>query len=201
MDAADNDICEGQLLRDKALFKAALHNTAAMLVRSDLIAISHASLVDELGVGSEGLRTWAVALLRLVRRFESQQEGLDHVVAIRVGRQVKDILRHFGSNCQDLVVQGLGSLAQHFDQGLDCSSTVQIHGDLDKIVEAGVHKLLNSMDRSCLNELLAEIVSKLIGHHLRKDVGHHIHESCGEICDLEGVTRCVLKLLLDHSAT
>ena len=167
MDAADDDICEGQLLRDKALFEAALHHTAAVLVRSDLIAISHTSLVDELSVGSVGLGTWAVALLRLVRRFESQQEGLDHVVTIRVSRQVKDILRHLRSYSQDLVVQGLGSLAQHFDQGLDSSCAMQIHGDLDKIVEAGVHKLLNSMDRSRLNELLAEIVSKLVGHNLR----------------------------------
>ncbi len=89
------------------------------------------------------------------------------MVTIGVSRQVKDILRHLRSNSQDLVVQGLGSLAQHFDQSLDSSCAMQIHGDFDKIVEAGVHKLLNSMDRSRLNELLAEIVSKLVGHHLR----------------------------------
>jgi len=92
VDTADDDICQSELLGHEALLKAALHHTAAVLVRADLITVIHASLEDELCVGSKVLSPWAVGLLRRVRSFESQQKGLDHVVAIWVRGQVKDIL-------------------------------------------------------------------------------------------------------------
>ena len=82
-----------------------------MLVRANLVAVGHASLENELSVRSIGICSWAIALLGCVRRFECQQEGLNNVVTIRVGRQVKDILRHFCADGKDFLVQSLRFIA------------------------------------------------------------------------------------------
>ena len=84
MDTADDNISKGKLLRLKAFLKAALHDTAAVLVGSNLIAVVHAGVEDELSVLSVYLSALAIALLWRVRSLEGQKELLDHVVAIRV---------------------------------------------------------------------------------------------------------------------
>ena len=56
-----------------------------MLVNSDLIAVVHASIKDKLSVDSKRFRSSLIRLFRSVRRFERQEEGLNHMVAISVG--------------------------------------------------------------------------------------------------------------------
>jgi len=63
VDPAYDNISEGVFLRDKSLFEAALHHAAAMLIRSDLVAIGHASSKNELSVLGEGLRPRAIRLV------------------------------------------------------------------------------------------------------------------------------------------
>mmetsp|Transcript_20253 Transcript_20253/g.27379 ORF Transcript_20253/g.27379 Transcript_20253/m.27379 type:complete len:204 (-) Transcript_20253:1684-2295(-) len=133
MDAADNNISKLELLRDEALLKAALHNAAAVLVGANLVAVVHAGLEDELRVGGEGLSACAVALLWRVRCLEGQQELLDNMVAIGVGRQVEDVVRHLGAEGQDLLMESRGLLAEHLDESLNGASAVKIHGDLDYV--------------------------------------------------------------------
>ena len=92
MNAADDHVGEGELLRHEPLLEAALHDTASMLVRTDLVTVGHASSEDELRVLGESLRACNVSLFWLVRCLESQEEFLDCMVAIRVRRKVEDVL-------------------------------------------------------------------------------------------------------------
>lgn len=85
MNATNDHRSQGQFLSDEPLFKAALHHTAPMLVNSDLIAVVHASIKDKLSVDSKRFRSSLIRLFRSVRRFERQEEGLNHMVAISVG--------------------------------------------------------------------------------------------------------------------
>ena len=124
-------------MRGKALFEAALHNAASVLVRANLVTVGHAGSIDELGVGSVGLGTLLIRLFWLVRGLESEQEGLDDMVAIWVGRQVKDVLRHLSSEHENLLMEGCRVLTQYFDKGLNGASSVQVHGHLNKLVETG----------------------------------------------------------------
>ena len=91
---ADDHIGQRQLLGCETLLKAALHHAAPVLVRADLVTVGHAGTEDELRVRGKGLCPGTVTLLGLVRRFERKQEGLDHMVTIRVRRQVEDVLGH-----------------------------------------------------------------------------------------------------------
>lgn len=144
VDASDDHIGQGQLLREQAFLKAALHHTAAVLVRPDLVAVGHAGCEDELSVGGVGHRSWSVALFWSVRSFEGQQEGLDHVVAIGMCREVEDVLRHLGANCQDLLVKGGRLAAEHLNESLDGTGAMQVHGDLNDRGQAGVDELLQA---------------------------------------------------------
>ena len=56
----DDLVCEGHLLRDEALLKAALHDAASMLVSADQDSLGHASIVDELSVLDTSLSAWSV---------------------------------------------------------------------------------------------------------------------------------------------
>ena len=104
MDAANYDICESDFLLAQALFEATLHDTASVFVRSDLVTVVHASIVNELSVSSEFFRSWAVSLIGRVRSLEGQKEGLDDVISIWVCGKIENILRHLGTDHQDLVM-------------------------------------------------------------------------------------------------
>lgn len=95
--AADDDIGESKLLRGESFFKTTLHHAAAMLVGADLIAVGHACFENELGVVCEGFSTWRVKLLGGLRRLKGQEESLDYMISIWVGRKVKNVLGHLGS--------------------------------------------------------------------------------------------------------
>ena len=62
----DNDISKGELLGDQALLKAALHNTAAVLVSANLPTVIHTGLINELSVLSTDLRARFVLLIGCV---------------------------------------------------------------------------------------------------------------------------------------
>lgn len=73
-----------------------------MLVRPNLITVRHASVEDELCVGSIILCASSISLLRPVGSLEGQQESLDDMISIGMGRHLKDILSHFDSDGKDL---------------------------------------------------------------------------------------------------
>jgi len=50
-----NYVSQGHLLLATPLLKASLHDTATVLVSADLLAVAHASIEDELGVGGPQL--------------------------------------------------------------------------------------------------------------------------------------------------
>lgn len=84
MKVVDDHICKVELLLLTALLKAALHNTAAMLVRADLDTVMNACLKDELSEALKALATLLIRLLRVLRCFEDAKEGLDHMVTMGV---------------------------------------------------------------------------------------------------------------------
>ena len=55
VNATNDDLSESQFLTDKAFFEAALHHTTTVLVRSNLVAVSHTGVKDELSVDSKRL--------------------------------------------------------------------------------------------------------------------------------------------------
>ena len=69
-----------------------------MFVSTNLVTVSHASLEDEVSVYCESLRAWSVILFWVICSLKGVQEGLNHVVAIGVCREIKDILRTLGAN-------------------------------------------------------------------------------------------------------
>ena len=176
VDSADDHVSQGKLLRLKALLETALHYTAAVLVRTNLITIRHAGLIDKLSEGSIVLRSRAVFLLRRVRSFESQQESLDHMIAIRVSGQVKDILRHLCADREDLLLKHSGLLAEHFDQCLHDSGAVKIHRNFNQLVQTVSNENFDTVSRGHFNELLAKIVSELVRHDIGEDVEHRMDQ-------------------------
>jgi len=50
VNTTDDDISEGELLGFEALLKASLHHATSVLIRANLIAVSHASVKDKLRV-------------------------------------------------------------------------------------------------------------------------------------------------------
>ena len=66
MQSAKNDFGKGNFLRNEALFEASLHDTAAVLVTSNLIATDHASVEDEVGVDSKLLSSLNILVSWLV---------------------------------------------------------------------------------------------------------------------------------------
>jgi hypothetical protein len=71
----------------QSLFKAALHNAAALLVRPDFEGVLHASFVDEVSELGEALGAERVPLMREVCRFKPNNKVLNHVVSVDVGRE------------------------------------------------------------------------------------------------------------------
>ena len=98
-----------------------------MLVCSNLVAVSHAGIEHELSVDSKRLRSLPVCLLGSVRSSESQEEGLDHMVAISMSRHLEYVLRHLSTDRQNLIVQESRICAQSLNQSLNDPSSVQIH--------------------------------------------------------------------------
>jgi len=62
----DNYIGKDHLLTTAALFKAALHDAAAMLVGADLLTMSHTGFKDELSVSRADLSSSNVRISRLL---------------------------------------------------------------------------------------------------------------------------------------
>lgn len=98
-----------------------------MLVRSDLVAVRHAGVEDELSVSSKRLRSSPVRLLGSVRSSESEKEGLDYMIAIDMGRQVENELGHLSPYRQNLIVQESWINAQSLNKSLNDPSSMQIH--------------------------------------------------------------------------
>lgn len=132
VDATDDHVSECQLLSDETLLKAALHDTTSMLIRANLITVGHAGTKDELRVCSIILSTCTVSLLWSIRCLESQKESLDHMVAIRVRGEVEDVLRHLGSDGQDLLMVAVWLAAENLDKCLNSARSMQVHGNLDQ---------------------------------------------------------------------
>ena len=103
-----------------------------MLVRADLVTVGHAGGEDELRIRGEVLRARVIGLLWRIRGLESQQELLDDVVAVRMRRQIEDVLGHLSTHRKDLLVEGVGVLPEHLDEDLDSARTVQVHRNLDQ---------------------------------------------------------------------
>ena len=95
-----------------------------MLVGADLITVGHTSAENKLRVGTIVLSARAIGLLRGVRGLESQQEGLNHVVAIRVRREIKDVLGHLSTDGEDLLMEAGGFATKDLDKGLDSARSV-----------------------------------------------------------------------------
>ena len=70
----NDNVCEGHLLRSAALLEAALHHTAPVLVGSDLLAMLHASIEDELCVNRSDFGTFNIRVCWLLTRSERIQE-------------------------------------------------------------------------------------------------------------------------------
>ena len=187
-------------MRCKALLKAALHDAAAVLVRADLVAVGHACSIDELRVGSICLSALLISILRPVRCLEGQKEGLDHMVAIWVRRQVKDVLGHLSSDHQDLLVASLWRAAKHLDESLDRSCAVQVHGDLNKRVQASLDELSEAGDWRHFDELLAQVVAELVGHYVGHDVNHDVHKARCKAALVSLNCLSLLEELLNHAA-
>ena len=62
-----------------------------MLVLSNLDAVSHTSLEDELSVLGSYVTALQVFVRWVVRSFEDDQEGLNHMVAVHVHSQVDNL--------------------------------------------------------------------------------------------------------------
>ena len=200
VDAADDDIGEGKLLRGKAFLEAALHDAAAVLVRSNLVAVGHACTINESSVDFKRLRSWLVGLLRLVRCLECEQESLNDMIAIGVGRQVEDVLRHQLSDGEDFIVKSCGVGTNRFNEGLNDSGSVQVHGYLNQGGEDGLDKLLEGGNWADFDQLLAKVVSELVDHDIWEDVEHDVNKACGESFNSDFVRDISFELLLDHTA-
>lgn len=174
VDAADDDIGQSKLLSSEAFLKAALHDTASVLVGANLVTVGHAGAENELRVGGIGLGSCLVGLFWRVRSFEGEQEGLDHMIAIWVRRKIEDVLGHLGSQGQNFVVEILWVLAHHLNQGLDSAGSMKVHGDLDDGGEDSVDQLFEAHDGADLDKLLAKVVSELVSHDFWEDVEEYV---------------------------
>ena len=81
---------------------------------------------------------------------------------------------HLSAKSKDLVVESSRLLAKDFDEGLDGTSAMEIHGDLNDVGQARVHKLLDAGDWGHLDELLAKVVAKLVSHDVGHNFEHHM---------------------------
>ena len=99
------------------------------------------------------------------------------MVAIRVRRQVEDVLRHLGADCQNFLMQSRVFLPNHSDENLNCARPVQVHGDIRDLGQASADQLFQSLNWSNFDELLAEVVAKLIRHHFWQEIDHDMNES------------------------
>ena len=69
--------------------------------------------------------------MREVGSFEGNEVGLENVVTIRMCRKFEDEMVELGSDFQKFVVERCRVLANDFDEGLDRSCPMDIHGDVD----------------------------------------------------------------------
>ena len=146
VESADNDLGKGHLLRVETLLKTSLHHTASVLVSTDLVTADHAGLEDEVGVDAILLLALDILVSWLVRGSEHEQELLNHMVSIGMGTQVKDTLVQLSNDSHDLMVQIVGMLAKDLNQGLDYSSSVVIHADLNESWSNSMHNPPNVVD-------------------------------------------------------
>ena len=78
-------------------------------------------------------------------------------------------------------MEGCWVLANDFDEGLNRSCPVDIHGDVDDCRDRRLDELLQVLDLADLDELLTEVVAELICHDLRKYVHHRKKKASDEV--------------------
>ena len=108
MQIFNDEVAQTELLVPAAFLEASLHDTAAMLVHSDVDAIRNASIKDEVGVLRSLSSTSDVIVLWSISGFELNQKSLDNMVSMHVHDQLDDVLSEdLDDFHQDLVVQGM----------------------------------------------------------------------------------------------
>ena len=97
-------------------------------------------------------------------------------------------------------MEGRSINSKGFNEGLDDSGSVQVHGDLNQGGEDGLDELLEGRNGAHFDQLLAKVVSKLVDHDIWEDVEHDVDKACGEVANSDFVRDISLQLLLDHTA-
>ena len=92
------------------------------------------------------------------------------MVAMRVEDEIHNVSGHLIAHQQEFVVEFLGVLSRHFDQGLDSASAMHVNGDLDHHRGDRWDQLLKRVDGGHLDEPLHKVVAKLVRHHVGHDL-------------------------------
>ena len=122
------------------------------------------------------------------------------MISISVDGHIIDTLLDLGDHHHQLGVEHLVVLAHGLNKGLDDSSSVVVHGDLDDVAHDGVDDLSQVIAGADIDDLLAEVVTKLVYHHAVEDTNHALDKLAGEA----GKSILVgefLEFLLDQAAS
>lgn len=104
VDFANDYAGKRKFLGRSALFKAALHDTATLLMLANFYRPGHAGSEDEIGELLEALCSIKIAILGLLRCPELVQENLNNVVSIVAGAQCTGIFFEFSDQSKQLAV-------------------------------------------------------------------------------------------------
>jgi hypothetical protein len=94
MKVFNDHVCKCELLLLPALLETTLHDTAPMLVRAYLNAVSNACLKDELGEAFKSFTTLKVRLFWVLGGLKDTEKGLNHMITVRA--LVKILLKSVG---------------------------------------------------------------------------------------------------------
>lgn len=77
------------------------------------------------------------------------------MVSVWVGRQIKDVLRHFGADCEDFIMESTWLGSKDLNQGLNAACAVQVHRHLNQGRDYRIDELLERRHIADFDKFLA----------------------------------------------
>ena len=99
-----DDLRQHELLLQKSLLQAALHDAAALLVRTDFNGPLHARVVNEVRKLTEAFSSRRILVLRLIGGFKPYNECLYHVVPVHICAECQSLRAQLIDDPEQLIV-------------------------------------------------------------------------------------------------